>query len=363
MQLFNLEIFDRNINLIYHSTCQLRNLKDDYLSLSENSIDILNGTSKIKPQSYIRFQNKNKEYIYLITSAEFKQNNIMTVKFKSILSLLDRTVVFDTSKQGSNESLESVISKLIYDLYINSKDDFEMMGIVPIISDKYETKKWGFNLKADKEGTQKIIINLYQTIIIKAFEKYQIVVTPKINLFEENYIEFKIEKIMDEPIYIEADLKNIISKNIKVKKNDSSTNKYIIYRSDYSNKIIYYLHDDYSYDTNSKNNRIIPVISEITTVDVNENTNFEEQARNAASQKFSGKTYDNLIEIEVLKTDALIKPYELKIGQLVKVISEGNIYESILSCRELTEHSVKLSFGTVRTDLISKIKRRMNKWE
>jgi hypothetical protein len=57
-----------------------------------------------------------------------------------------------------------------------------------------------------------------------------------------------------------------------------------------------------------------------------------------------------------MKKDALIHPEQMEFGQVVKIISDGTEYTSILTAREIGQ-TVKLIFGTVRLDL-TKILRR-----
>jgi hypothetical protein len=75
-----------------------------------------------------------------------------------------------------------------------------------------------------------------------------------------------------------------------------------------------------------------------------------------AYNKFANLAYSNLIEITVMKGDALIHPEEMQFGQVVKIISGGVEYSSILTGREIGQN-IKLIFGTVRLDL-TKILRR-----
>lgn len=84
---------------------------------------------------------------------------------------------------------------------------------------------------------------------------------------------------------------------------------------------------------------------------------FEEVALEKATETFGKNKYTNLIEVEVLNDDLLIVPRQLKIGQVVSVISDGTVYSSILSGRK-TDSTTTLIFGTVRLELTKLLKGR-----
>lgn len=84
---------------------------------------------------------------------------------------------------------------------------------------------------------------------------------------------------------------------------------------------------------------------------------FLEKAHDKAYQTFSKNKYDNLIELEVAEDDDIIKPMQLKVGQIVNIISEGVSYTSILSGREI-DTTVTLIFGTIRLELTKTLKGR-----
>lgn len=357
MQAYNVEIFDRNMNLIHHQTAEISKFIDDYMSLTENEIEMLKVPEAVSSECFIKFQKEKEEKVYIISSTEKKDNEICLVKFKSLLSLLDRSFVFDTNNQGSSRSLEGCIVQYINKIYQESSDDFEIKK-VKAIQGNSQTLNWGFNYKSDKQDGHHLIMNLYQKLIVKSFEKYQITVKPIFDL-KTKKIMLRVEKNQKASIYIEADLDNVLSKNIKVKSNNESINKLEIYDSTYNKHTTYYLHDDLTYDQNASIKRIIPVKTEIATVESEEGSTFQQTAQKAASERFSGKTFDNLIEIEVMKNDQLIHPEKLEIGQEVNIISKNAIYPSILSGKEI-ENTVRLIFGTIRIDLVKILERLKN---
>ena len=65
---------------------------------------------------------------------------------------------------------------------------------------------------------------------------------------------------------------------------------------------------------------------------------------------YASLSYSNLIELTMLNDDSLVKPDTLHFGQVVKVLTDGVSYTSILTGRERGK-CTKLIFGTVRLDL------------
>lgn len=70
-----------------------------------------------------------------------------------------------------------------------------------------------------------------------------------------------------------------------------------------------------------------------------------------ANKTFKASKYSNNIEIVVEQNDSMIKPMEMKIGQVVNIIHDGVSYNSILTGKEIKGGLVKLIFGTIRLEL------------
>ena len=79
-------------------------------------------------------------------------------------------------------------------------------------------------------------------------------------------------------------------------------------------------------------------------------------ADSEAAEVFGSIEYNNLIELEMLNDDSLVNPYNLEVGQVVNVISDGASYNSILTGRKIGQ-TTTLIFGTVRLDLTKRLKR------
>ena len=214
---------------------------------------------------------------------------------------------------------------------------------------------WYFHITPRDSGGHYNIVNLIDSVIIPAMEKYGVMVKPVLDI-QERTIRIEIGRVQSGTYIIEADLPNVINKQITIKSVSADVNKLIIYDSaDYETKAVYFLHNDLSYDRKDEN-RITPVNCEITSVQVEEGHSFESAAITEAYNKFANLAYSNLIELTVMKGDALIHPEDMEFGQVVKVISNGTEYTSILTGREIGQN-IKLIFGTVRLDLTKVLRR------
>ena len=84
---------------------------------------------------------------------------------------------------------------------------------------------------------------------------------------------------------------------------------------------------------------------------------FIAKADEKACKTFGANKYENLIEIECANDDQLIKPYEMDIGQLVRIYEDGTVYETILTGRK-TKETTTLIFGNERMELTKILKGR-----
>ena len=259
-----------------------------------------------------------------------------------------------------------LIYNYITDYFIANDDAAQN---IPGLSVTYDTEtEWNFliepDIKVDEESGETpipyAVVNLLNDLIIPAFEQHLIRITSVVN--EELASIMLTIGIEDGTAMIEADLPNVIEKKITLAQTSMTTNKLVIYdKADLVTNIVYYLHPDYSYDT-TNDDRITPVVYEIATAEAKEATEeepavtFEEAAATVADDKFGGIEFNNLIELTVLNDDNMIKPYDMKIGFSVSVLSEGKIYHSILSGRQVKK-TTKLIFGLIRMDLTKKIQR------
>jgi hypothetical protein len=354
MQPFNVEIFDRQFNLIQHYNVGAIDYNYDYLSTVENSI-LIEFNENVEKGDYIRIVNNTDSYFGFISSIAVNEaiQGFSEIRFKPFIALFDAPIMFDTTLQGSGTSLENAIAGIITDYWINNADaDENIYGLeVQTLS---TTSNWGFHITSDQKGLNKAIINFMTSIIRRSLTKYQVGLYAEPDFTNKKVVVSIGVKALN-TFYIEADLPNVIEKSIIVNETTEDMNKLFIYdQADLVTNVIYYKHPDGSYDTRDED-RITPVIYGITSVAVSEGDTFADVAEDAANKQFDVDTYSNLIEITVQNEDEIVMPQSLTIGQIVNVISNGTSYSSILTGVERS-NKTKLIFGTIRLDLTKIIK-------
>ena len=354
MQPFNVEIFDREFNLIQHYNVGAIDYKYDYLSTMENSV-LVAFNENVQNGDYIRIKNNTDSYFGYISAIAVneEEQGYSEIKFKPFISLFDASIMFDTTLQGSATTLEQMIADYITAYWINNTDsDQNIYGLeVNTIS---STSALGFHITSDQKGLNKAIIKLISSIKKRSLTKYQVGLYSEPD-FSNKKIVLSIGVKAQGTFYIEADLPNVIQKSIIVNESTQDMNKLIIYdQADLVTNVVYYKHPDGTYDT-TDDDRITPVIYNITSVAVAEGESFADIAQDAADKQFDVDSYSNLIELTVQNEDALVMPDTLTIGQLVSVTSNGTSYASILTGVERSDVT-KLTFGTIRLDLTKILK-------
>lgn len=354
MQPFNVEIFDRQFNLIQHYNVGAIDYNYDYLSTVENSI-LIEFNENVEKGDYIRIVNNTDSYFGFISSIAVNEaiQGFSEIRFKPFIALFDAPILFDTTLQGSGTSLEQAIADIITAYWINNTDASEnIYGLeVQTLS---TTSNWGFHITSDQKGLSKAIINFMTSIIRRSLTKYQVGLYAEPDFTNKKIVVSIGVKALN-TFYIEADLPNVIEKSIIVNETTEDMNKLVIYdQADLVTNVIYYKHPDGTYDT-VDDDRITPVIYGITSVAVSEGDTFADVAEDAANKQFDVDTYSNLIEITVQNEDEIVMPQSLTIGQIVNVISNGTSYSSILTGVERS-NKTKLIFGTIRLDLTKIIK-------
>lgn len=354
MQPYNVEIFDRDFNMVQHYNVGNIEYKYDYLSTVENSVFIAYN-EQVKKGDYISIKNDQDSYFGYISSIAVNEvvQGFSEIRFKPFISIFDAPIVFDTDLQGSSTSLEDMLASYIRAYWISSSDAYENIRGLSV-STISTTMGWGFHITSDQQGLHSAIINFMSSLIRRSLTKYQVglYVTPD---FMNKTISIEIGNKAMSSFYIEADLPNVVEKSIIVNETTEDINKLVIYdQADLTTNVTYYKHPDGSYDT-SDSDRISPVIYGITSVATSEDTAFSDAAQDAADKQFDVDSYSNLIEITVQNDDELIIPKRMTIGQIVNVVSNGTSYGSILTGVERGVKT-KLIFGTIRLDLTKILK-------
>lgn len=386
MKPFNVEIFNREFELLAHTNVDDIKIDYDYLKpndseleirlsgfydtfaaqavIDENSGGLLRSMSipeleglmdAVGVGAYIRLQRDDTDVFGVITSVTTADDQLLTKlgiqPFPA--AIFSTEILFDTDQQGT-VALETVIANQITASFINSSDTIQNIPGLSVTTTS-STVSWGMNLKSDTENMHHCVIDFYDVLIRRALEEYGIAIHTSVD-FQNDTIDLTIGKVVGTQT-IEADLPNVFEKTFLINESSKNTNKLDVYdTANYTTVRTYYKHTDGTYDT-TNNNRLYPVVREIGTATADENNTFIVNADAVAASVFGEVTYNNLIEIKCLCDDALIRPMDLDIGSVVTVIHEGNAYTSIMTGYELEDNVINLIFGSIRADLTKLIRR------
>lgn len=359
MRQYNVEFFGRaDLRYKHRDTVYDTLIDDDYISASTSTIEI-SSTDKVINGDYIYLTDEDIKFFGVVSDVspgEFRT----TVTFKPFISIFDEPFLFDTNNQGTSNTnhrtLEATIAYYISSLYVNPSDSLQALPIVVTnsVPAANQIAKWSLNLTPDTEGSHYCLINLYSVLIVNALKKYGISIkveprfsgtSPKIYLTIENNTAslFKID----------ANLDNVDVKTLKYNDRPTGVNKLIVYNTDdYTQSLTFYVHTDRTWD-HENNRRIYPVVRECSSVAPNSEyedplEGFAVAAVDTAFSSLSGLEWDNLIELDTMINDPIVKPLDIKIGQNVSIWYKGGSYSSILTGRSFQTNSVTLLFGSER---------------
>ena len=358
MKPYNVEIFTQDFEMVGNTNVNEITYKEDYLSSDDNTVTVL-ALPGVKKQDYIRISRGQEEYAGIITEIEYgtdKSKKLQSISYKPLMELLNTDILFDVDAQGQG-TMEEFICGHIREMFIDNADEKQnIRGLSVTASTK--TTGWGLHITPSQKGGHYNIVNLIDSVIIPAMEKYGILVKAELDI-QHRAVHMSVGKASAGIITIESDLPNIIKKSVTIKQVSADVNKLVLFDpQDYSRTRTYYLHPDLGYDTKDRD-RIVPVVCEMQAVSYDEGGSFESAAMEAAYNKFANLSYSNLIELTMMNGDSLVRPDEMEFGQVVNIISDGVSYESILTGRERGKNT-KLVFGTVRLDLTKILRRQEN---
>lgn len=121
---------------------------------------------------------------------------------------------------------------------------------------------------------------------------------------------------------IEADLPNVIEKNVYLMDTYGSLNKATyINKDDPAQRAVYYLDGETGKPAEEPKSRITPVFFKVEYIEGAED--FALEAEQRAREDLTPEDFDNLIEITVHDGDKLIPPEKIRIGEIVTIKANG----------------------------------------
>lgn len=374
MRRYNVDFYNRNLINIHHDSIGQLDLRDDYVSFQRNTI-VVRDTDVDLINSYIYITRGSFRYFGVVSEASPADNGTLSVVFRNFLSVFDEDTLFDTnlqkqqttvsgiSKKTNSKSLEQMLKDQIDEQYVTSDDTLQRLKIK--ITAVTSTRPWGFNLVTDTEGSHYCIIGLYGVLIVNAMKKYGVALEVDPD-FVSKVVNIKIvNRSLDARFNVDGNLANVHIRTLKVNERPNGVNKLIVYNTDnYTDCLKFYVYSDRTWGLDKEptgKERITPVALDVkgvmpdsTIEDYDEA--FALAALDVAQGEFSGLEWDNLIELDVVEYDSLVKPLDLKFGQKVVLYYSGGSYTSILTGRDVTPSGVTLIFGSERIQFTKRTK-------
>ena len=368
MQQYRAEFFKNAINdqnkhylaYAHHDFMDTFLIDDDYLAIQSTVFEI-QPTTKVDTGNFVRILRDDKSYFLGIVSNIAPAEYTTSVTVQPFISVFDEQILFDSAVQNQKTlaySLENILKFYIEANYVSNSDNLQNLPIAVVVPEDEadHTLNWDLGigvdfLREDGEDAQKVIVNLYEALIINALKYYSVAIVPSVD-FSTGLVTLTIGKVKGKRV-IDADLDNATITTLKVNDRPKGTNKLVVYDSNtYSRSATFYVHPDRTWGPVDEN-RILPVSVEITTASPDANAEdqdaaFALAAVEAAYQSLSGLEWDDLIELECAPNDVLIEPMTIKIGQLITIYYKEGKYSSILTGRTLSTDKVKLIFGSER---------------
>jgi len=352
MKPFSVEFFSQSYVLKHHTNIDAVSFSYDYLSPKSNTIQVA-FSDEYAIGDYVRIYRDEESYFGRVKGITIVNTagTAASVEFEPFEMLFKSEVMFDVTQQGT-KSIEQTIADAITAWWISNSDTAQNVPGLNVTTTS--STAWNFQLQPAVEGLNYRTVNLYDQIIVPAMTRLGVCVCVAPDPYNQQ-IDVTIGKT-DAAVYtVEADLPNVIISNIVLNETNEDVNKLIVYNAtDLVSTITYYKHPDRTYDTQNRN-RITPVIYAITTVTPNEQDTFADLAAREAAKLFENTSANNLIELTVLNDDDLVGARTMQIGQTVNIVSDGKVYPSLLTGREIGTVT-RLIFGTIRIDLTQILK-------
>ena len=345
MKAYNLEVWDRDFNIIDHGEITNPRYSIDYISYGKNNME--RTVTSASFGDYVRITGGPNEIYSGIINSIAGDNNKVKISYVDWMQLLDVDMLIDGSLLQT-KTLENFIAYYILQTYVENTDASQNVpGLVVEILSVTSNASLVFKDK---------ICNFYDAVVVPAIKKYGVVITWELNV-DKKEIRVKIGKCLLGNKTIEADLPNCKIKNFVIKKTKKTVNKIIVYNEDdYSEKVEYYRNTDGEI-TDSDKKRIIPVEFQITSAKASGEITFAQAAETKARDLLEYAEYENLIELEFELDDQLVNPMGMKIGQEAIIIHDDVQYSTYLTGKKMDD-KITLIFGNIREELTKKLKGR-----
>ena len=207
MRQYNVEIFDRSYTFRDAKQIGSFDYSFDYLSIEENTIPLPTDT-KCEVGDYL-FLTSETDYMAGIVSSVKNNKKTLRVNIKPFMSWLD----VEIKKEELTGYIEGYLKGIIDGLYVNNSDTYQ--NIIPLTT---QTTSQTLGTIVLENETMKLF-----DVICELFKKYGVVIRFEVDSVA-GQIKCLIGKNTEPQKTIEADLPNLISKNIVMKTSSMESN-------------------------------------------------------------------------------------------------------------------------------------------
>lgn len=288
MRPYEIEIFDNNLNFKFNALLNAFDYKVDAISQAKNTFKI---TKDFKPSSdprgwfviIERWDNMGHlaEYYNGVIVAFEESEDFNAVTFSDIVTLFDVNVpLLTVGIQGV--SIESYISNVITNTFVNNSDAAQNISIIADVSTRSTT--YG-SLDCFNTDDEVVSVNILHDLINQAYGAYGIYVSVEISMqYRALYVRIGVPSHTTRTI--EGDLPNVIDSQFTIKKEQNTqVNKVIIFDKHTMTERYYYLYTDGTVSTSSAisgKTRVTPVHTKVLITDK------YSMAKNIIDSKYEG---------------------------------------------------------------------------
>lgn len=282
MKPFEIEVFDRNLNFRSNTLIDADSFQYSFdmltkinnvltlpaagISIREDPSSGSAGDETIGLSDYIRISTNDITFEGVVKKLE-KDGDFLTVTYTDLVHLFDHEV-FTDPLEVTQTSIENYIAKLLRLSFVDNPDSSqEIPGLVLYV--KSATVGVFDFVDVSKKMA---VINILNDLIYPAFTKYLVGLYITFDI-ENKQIKVDIGRKTEAILKtIELDLPNVLEKNVLIRGTSTEVNKLTIIEDDEAHDFPlhhYYLHTDYTYDTDGSTNRMLPVINDMELVNMN----------------------------------------------------------------------------------------------
>lgn len=297
MRPYEIEIFDSDLAYVEHTLTNSMKFKEDYLDPEKNTVTI-NYENDIEAGYYIRIRRgTDKEHFGCIKEVKRDKEEVK-LTYEDYMSKFDQDILIDTDLIGVG-TLEAYIAARITETFISNSDTCQNLTGLTVTTSS-STSSWTLDIESDEEDDHYAEVNLFDDIILPAFQNYQVKIDFSVDIMKRKIIA-DINICTSAELVIEADLPNIISQEITIRKRKKEVNKCYIYnKNNYDRNTIYYLHSDNTYDE-SDSDRVVPVAFSVETISTKESAYWIEKMQKSLTSAI--KEIVSLNDEETLEED------------------------------------------------------------